>query len=150
VPGNVIDHEAVAKFLWLEDGEVPYPRARPPWRRRACSGHGHHRAGAFAEEGRRREGVETNSQLAQLRTLACDPVQGSLLARPMNAIDVEDFFEWANAAKGSKIEICAHHPRPRAVRRGWRPSHESLMVDRQLNFSHIYFTQKLFAIGMRT
>jgi diguanylate cyclase (GGDEF)-like protein/PAS domain S-box-containing protein len=38
------------------------------------------------------EGVETAGQLAQLRTLGCDAVQGFYIARPMPAADLESFL----------------------------------------------------------
>jgi diguanylate cyclase (GGDEF)-like protein len=38
------------------------------------------------------EGVETLSQLAQLKILACDQLQGFLLAKPLNVADFEDLL----------------------------------------------------------
>jgi len=38
------------------------------------------------------EGVETETQLARLQTLACDQLQGFLLARPLHAADFENLL----------------------------------------------------------
>lgn len=47
------------------------------------------------------EGVETTSQLAHLQALACDQVQGFLLARPLRAIDFEDLLRtYSERAQG--------------------------------------------------
>jgi diguanylate cyclase (GGDEF)-like protein len=51
------------------------------------------------------EGVETQSQLAQLRYLQCDEVQGFLLAPPLSAEDFEDTIrgesrEWQRTLEG--------------------------------------------------
>jgi diguanylate cyclase (GGDEF)-like protein len=45
------------------------------------------------------EGVETATQLAQLRRLECDEIQGFLLARPLNAEEFEKFLRGQMAAK---------------------------------------------------
>jgi EAL domain-containing protein (putative c-di-GMP-specific phosphodiesterase class I) len=50
------------------------------------------------------EGVETESQLAQLKTLACDQVQGFLLAKPLSAEDFESLLR----SDGEQSE-CEHN-----------------------------------------
>lgn len=39
------------------------------------------------------EGVETNSQMARLREMGCQYVQGYLISRPMEAVDISDFLK---------------------------------------------------------
>ncbi len=41
------------------------------------------------------EGVETETQLAELRQLGCDQAQGYLIARPLEAVDADTFIERA-------------------------------------------------------
>jgi diguanylate cyclase len=43
------------------------------------------------------EGVETKTQLARLQSLACDQLQGFLLAKPLNAADFEDLLRCRTA-----------------------------------------------------
>jgi EAL domain-containing protein (putative c-di-GMP-specific phosphodiesterase class I) len=44
------------------------------------------------------EGVETAEQLAMLRALGCDDVQGFLLARPMPGAQVAGYLQHLEAA----------------------------------------------------
>jgi EAL domain-containing protein (putative c-di-GMP-specific phosphodiesterase class I) len=54
------------------------------------------------------EGVETEEQLAQLKRLKCDELQGFLLAKPMNSWNFEDFLRDQSNSIPTFMESALH------------------------------------------
>jgi predicted signal transduction protein with EAL and GGDEF domain len=65
------------------------------------------------------EGVETGTQLAQLKKLRCDELQGYLLARPLDSGDFEDILRRPLYAKGKKEAEGQHAEEKRHSSRSW-------------------------------
>jgi predicted signal transduction protein with EAL and GGDEF domain len=55
------------------------------------------------------EGVETGTQLAQLKKLRCDELQGFFLARPLDSGDFEELLRRPFYAREKKAEADGQH-----------------------------------------